>query len=282
MSPTPSVPSAGGRGDFSQRIAAERARLSGRQEAAQGAAQRAREQAGTQAAAGRSQAGESEEQVQDQGTGPVGQGDYVIRPGDCVSKIAKETGHFWATIWEDPANAELRSVRQDPNVLMPQDRVTVPDLREKAEDCATEQRHRFRRRGEPARLRLQFMRGEEPRADEDYQIVVDGEIHTGQTDDEGQVEVPIPGNACGGKILIGSGDDQDEFQLQLGHLAPATEVEGVQARLNNLSYDCGNVDGELGPKTKSALARFQHDHQLPETGRPDQETRDKLKEVHGS
>ena len=217
-----------------------------------------------------------------EGAGPVGQGNHVVREGECVSSIAKNAGHFWETIWNHPANSELKNVREDPNVLLPDDRITIPELREKEAECVTEQRHRFRRRGEPVRLRLQFVRGEEPRADEDYLIVIDGEIHTGQTDSEGQVDLPIPGNARGGKILIGSGDDQDEFPLRLGRVPPVAEIEGVQTRLNNLSYDCGAVDGKLGPKTEAAVAGFQRNHDLPETGKPDQETRDKLKEVHGS
>lgn len=69
---------------------------------------------------------------------------YVVKKGDCLSSIAAEHGLPWKVLWADPKNANLKRKRKDPNVLMPGDVVFVPDTRERMEDCATEDRHRFR------------------------------------------------------------------------------------------------------------------------------------------
>jgi hypothetical protein len=46
-------------------------------------------------------------------------------------------------------------------------------------------------------------------------------------------------------------------------------IEQAQIRLNALGYTKGRPDGAMGPKTHSALALFQKDRGLPETGELD-------------
>src|SRR5262245_59214466 len=167
--------------------------------------------------------------------GPVGSGEHVVKQGECITSIAKDTGHFWETIWNDAANADLRTVRVDPNVLLPEDRVHVPPLKEKWEPGQTEMRHRFRRRGEPAVLRLTLQYDDEPLANQPYTLDIDGQKVEGMTDAEGKLERGIPNNARRGVLVVGK-DHPRTFELSLGHIDPVENLVGVQKRLINLGF----------------------------------------------
>jgi hypothetical protein len=213
---------------------------------------------------------------------PAGAGEYVARQGECISSIAAGHGLFWKTLWDHPQNAELRSARVDPNVLLPGDRLYLPPLREKHEPGATEQRHRFRRKGEPARLRLRLLANSLALANQPYILDVDGRTHEGTLDADGKLDVGIPAAAREGTLRVGTGERQKVFPLKLGRLNPVDDLRGVQARLNGLGFVCGPVDGLLGPLTRNALRLFQRDAGIEVTGRPDDATRRRLKQEYGS
>lgn len=199
---------------------------------------------------------------------------YTVQEGDCVSSIAHRFGFFPGTIWRHPANAALRKVRDNPDVLAPGDVLHIPDARTKEIDCATEQRHRFCRRGVPARLRVRVAVDDEPVADEPYELTIDGgAVVHGRTDAEGRIDAPIPPQARAACLTVGEGDDALEFRLRLGHLDPPESQRGLRSRLENCGYT-GDLAG--------ALRRFQHDHELPETGEADAATVRALVAAHGS
>ena len=60
-------------------------------------------------------------------------------------------------------------------------------------------------------------------------------------------------------------------------IASAAEV---QSRLIDLGYYDGPVDGKPSHVAIAALARFQHDHDLPVTGEPDPATLQALREAY--
>jgi N-acetylmuramoyl-L-alanine amidase len=206
--------------------------------------------------------------------------DYQVRQGDCMNSIAFEYGFFWETLWNHASNGELKQKRKDPNVLMEGDVVHIPDRAPKEESGATEQRHRFRRKGVPITFRVRLLQYDEPIADATYTLDVDGRIYKGRSDGDGIIEEFIQPDARSAHLLL---DEQKlEYSFNLGHLDPADTVAGAQARLNNLGHDCGAVDGVLGPRTEAALRAFQSKHEVTVTGTLNAETIDCLKKVHGN
>jgi Putative peptidoglycan binding domain len=58
--------------------------------------------------------------------------------------------------------------------------------------------------------------------------------------------------------------------------AGAEQVKAVQKALQDKGMDPGPIDGVMGPKTMAALKAFQKDQKLTESGRLDDQTREKL------
>jgi len=205
--------------------------------------------------------------------------EYKVKEGDCISSIAAKYGLFPDTIWDDPANQQLKDERKDPNVLKPGDVLVVPDKRLKEESGGTEQRHKFRKKAGTTMLRMQLLDDEGPRANLAYTVEIDGHFVSGTTDADGKLEHAIPSSARRGNLLV---EGEDPLPLALGELDPVNTLSGVQARLQNLGYDCDGVDGKDSPQTQGAIREFQKDNGLDESGVVDDATRDKLVEAHGS
>ena len=206
---------------------------------------------------------------------------HKVKPGDCISSIALDHGLFPDTIWNDPDNAALKTKREDPNVLLEGDQVVIPDKQPKEVTKPDAQRHRFRRKGVPEMLRLQFLGDgdSQPWADEPYTIDIDGRLFTGRTSAQGTVEQRIPPDARRARVFFQGRDI--EYQFDLGHLDPADKVKGAQGRLKNLGYYDGPLDGGMTEATTGALVEFQIVRDLPVTGELTPETANALKDAYG-
>lgn len=214
---------------------------------------------------------------------PVGSGDYIVASGEGVSSIAARAGLFWSTIWDHPGNADLKAARDDPEVLLPGDRLLIPARRPKEAHCSTGMRHVFRRRGVPLRLRVRL-------ADKDgqafggkrYVLTVMEVEQEGYADGNGMIERWVAPAATEAILQVWLDEAQApcEWLLQIGQLAPQHHLTGVQARLKNLGYAVSDAQGEFGASTRAALRAFQHKHGLAVTGDPDPATRARLHTMH--
>jgi hypothetical protein len=204
---------------------------------------------------------------------------HVVKQGECISSLAFEHGFHPETLWQHPENAELRALRRDPNVLRPGDVVAIPDLRLKEVASTTGRRHRFRRRGVPEKLKLQVVRDGEPVAGEAYVLTVDGEAREGTTDGSGRIEHFIPPDARSGTVLFPR--TGREVPLHLGHLDPIDGISGVQARLANLGFYQGLVDGQPSLRLEEAIQAFQASRGIDPYGEMDDETTSALRDAYG-
>lgn len=216
---------------------------------------------------------------------------HAVKQGDCISSIADKYNLSTETIWNHPDNAELKDKRKDPNILFPDDVVIIPDKEIKEEACATDQVHRFKRKGIPPKLSLRLMDGDEPRKNVSYRIFVDGQIIKGQTDGNGILDEFVPSSAKKGELVI---DETGEaYDLELGNLDPISKESGVRQRLENLSFLRPNADRN---EFESAIVNFKISHcdlEIPEEGdtddnayeehiKIDKKMMDKLLDIHGS
>jgi N-acetylmuramoyl-L-alanine amidase len=199
---------------------------------------------------------------------------YEVQQGDCLSSIACEYGFLPDALWNHPDNADLKQKRKDPNVLAKGDVITIPDIEIREVSKPTEQKHEFRRKGVPAKLKIQILKKGQPRKNEEYRLIIDGITLEGTTDGNGFIDKPLPPNAQSGKLIVGEGTGQQVFALNFGHVDPLDTDDGVAGRLHNLGYSAA---GDL----PSALKKFQSDNGLQPTGKADDATRNKLKEKFG-
>ena len=203
----------------------------------------------------------------------------TVSRGDSIPSISKDKGFFWETLWNHGENSQLKAERKNPNQLVPGDEVFVPEIREKKVSKSTDQKHEFVRKGEPHKLRLQLKMLGEARANEAYVLDIDGELTEGQTDGEGKLEHPIPGNASRGRLILQDG--KEIIPVRIGHLDPVDVIAGVQQRLNNIGFRCGAEGGdEINEATQQALRLFQEAHKLAVSGEPDEATKEKLRQIH--
>lgn len=209
---------------------------------------------------------------------------HNVTQGDSTTRIAFRNGHFWETLWNHPENSKLKSDRKDPNILLEGDELFVPELRTHEEPCATEKKHRFRRKGVPEYLNIQFFDlYREPFANKPYTLEIDGEKFSGTLDGEGWLRHPISPDALAGNIKIGRQGELADIKLQLGHLDPIDQVTGVKGRLRNLGFYKGPIDEDDGTEEfKSACTKFRVFAKLPEGDEIDGGFLDKLKNIHNS
>lgn len=250
---------------------------------------------------------------------PVGSGSYEVSQGECIHSIAFDHGLFPDTLWNHPDNAEVKSARKSPSLLMVGDRLTVPPLTIKKENRPNEARHKFKRKGVPAKLVLILMRqpeddrnaegtdpeaapdgtsqdpdpiepkASEPWANAAWTCTIDGELSNGTTGSDGKIELSISPGARQGKLVVDSDKPtQRVIMLNLGGLEPPDSVKGVMQRLRNLGFAPGSGDppaaGDAAGEAqlRGAIEGFQVANDLDKTGKLNDATIDKLKEVHGS
>ena len=182
---------------------------------------------------------------------------FVVEAGDCLLSIGAQEGIPWKKIWEYGANEDLRRDRESPTILLPGDVVIVPEREAKECDIATDNKHRFQRKGSKVEIRIRVIDVDGPRENEPYHVEIDGQRYEGKTewtDNEGLAICEVPAT-CKHAILV-VGDSEDEYELLVGYMDPANTVTGLHARLENLGYFTGGVHTNWDGDSANAMQEF--------------------------
>lgn len=164
--------------------------------------------------------------------------DYTVNSGDCMTSIAFEHGFFWETLWNHGQNQALKSLRKDPNILRAGDLVHIPDLILKEESGATEQRHKFKLKGVPAKLKLRLMRAKLKEAKKEPAAAGEG----GGSGGFGDLASAVGDLTGGGGDVNSTGADPD-------YVPPKWEEEPIRnapyvLEVDGAVVDQGMTDGE--------------------------------------
>lgn len=208
---------------------------------------------------------------------------YTVAQGECISSIADKTGFFWDTIWNHPNNANLKELRQNPNALLAGDELFIPDKRKKEESCEPTRRHVFRILGIPVKFNLRVLDADgNPRAGIPYTLSIDGKKKQGTIPNDGQLSQIIAPDAKKAVLTLTPPDcPQEVYNFDLGYMNPSDNLAGVQARLTNLGYYKGAINGNLDDATSAAIRAFQLDHGLDPSGQSSSQTENLLAQLHG-
>ncbi len=211
--------------------------------------------------------------------------DHQVKAGDTLVSIAHaHRWRDWTTIWNHENNAALRERRKDPQELVPGDVVHVPAKTPKSLEAAVGQSHLFEVKVLTAHFEAVIRdQAGELLPNKRFRLDIEGRSIDGYTDDHSVISLDIDPAARRGVLKVWMGAPSDQlltWNLLLGHLEPLETVKGVQARLANLGFYDGPIDGAASDPLKAALRDFQVVHGLALSGEADDATRAKLHEVH--
>jgi putative peptidoglycan binding protein len=213
---------------------------------------------------------------------------HVVKRGEWLSTIAQHYGFAdWKIIYNHPDNAAFRKLRPNPNVIEPGDQIVIPDPRAGTKSVTTGTSGQFRIKIQKSVLRLVLCQADgKPLADAEYKLTLGDESITGRTASDGRLEHTMPRGTVEAKLMLP--DFGRHFTLKIGELDPLDTngdgtVAAAQARLRNLGYECGPIDGIAGRRTRAAVRAFQADvlARKHPNGLLDRETRNKLVSEHG-
>ncbi len=209
----------------------------------------------------------------------------TVQPGDCIASIAQESGFSdYHKIYDDPANADLKKKRPNPNVLAVGDVVVIPDVTSKSVSVASGKEHTLVVATVPTLLRIRIIdETGKGMKDLDYELVVGPITYSGKTPESGEIEAGIISAVQKtGTLRLWkkkeAGIDGYSFPLELGGLEHESVDSACQARLMNLGFDCGGITGDVDARTRNAVRRFQKDTKLEITGKLEKDQQDKTRE----
>jgi hypothetical protein len=205
---------------------------------------------------------------------------YTIQQGDTLMALANKNGlKSWEDILNHAQNKTLKEKSADPGILNPGDQLFIPNKVLGQKQKQTDALHPFKIGKPKAWIRMAIKDSDgAPYAGVKYDLAVEGTTTKGTLADDGIIEVAVPIDAQSGTLTLWTDPANPlKWELRIGHMNPMAEISGVQQRLNNLGFDCGDPDGVVDDDTTAAVKAFQARIGLEPTGTIDDTLRTKLK-----
>jgi len=208
---------------------------------------------------------------------------HIVIDGDCIESIAAQYGIDDSdVIMNHPQNAALKKIRPDGNQLHPDDELFIPPPKPKSYVLETGKRHRIMIKRPRRLLRMRFLDDEDKPMTGPYTLKAGAWKREGALDGDGVLEEKLPVDIKQAEVTI----DEMTQTILIGYLNPMAKtkdegVSGAQARLLNLGFDPGEVNGEMSSETRAAIEAFQDSQGLEVTGELDDDTINKLADRHG-
>jgi hypothetical protein len=206
---------------------------------------------------------------------------HTIKAGENLILLAAKNGlDSWEKILNDPQNASHKEKSDDPCVINTGDAIFIPDKTLKQQPSAIDNTHPFKIKRPKGWLRLAVKDADgAPFSGKKYDLYVEGVKAAGTLPDDGVIEVAISITATNGTLKVWPDESEQPvtWDLMIGHKNPLTEISGVQQRLNNLGFECGEPDGVVDDDTTAAVKAFQARIGVETTGTIDDDLRTKLK-----
>lgn len=214
---------------------------------------------------------------------------HTVVEGDTIQRLAHKAGFRQPLrVYEHIENIGLRALRPNPNQLAVGDKVYIPDKEVKRERCTTNDHHMFMLIAERCfvELRLQGFAGRSL-AGMKYQLVVGKDSFEDVVPLSQTIRHDVEIDATDGTLtLFPTSGRKLKLALKIGFLEPASTDAGAQARLANLGYYHGDLNGDMGSdRSVTAMDRFRADNNEVIMGRDrplDGKTRAWLEDEHGS
>jgi hypothetical protein len=227
---------------------------------------------------------------------------HVVGQGEYLTAIAYARGVTVDGIWNDPANASLRAVRANPEVLAPGDVVYVPVIEKNWNPVNVGETAQMT--ADPAKVTIELAltmdddsapttdptnaggpppsdpssSGSNALAGKTYRIEgLPGDPLTGPIGPDGTIKFEAPVTVR--EVLLTIEELGVTCPLIIGGLDPATEASGQRQRLRQLGY---TDDDEDGCDLEEAFRAFQQQSGIEQSGKPDDATLDALVKEHGS
>lgn len=209
---------------------------------------------------------------------------HVVKQGERLATIAAMYGVSPTIIYADPDNAELWKKRPNPNQLLPGDEVSLGDPN-RPSDLPTGAGHTLMIASGRDEMLSIFLgsRYDASFAGQRFELKAGKRTIQGKVPDDNVIVAVIALGTESGELKLWLSEDPEviaSWTLKVGHLDPITEVSGVQARLNNLGYGAGEVDGNEDDDLKGAVASFQNDVGLEPSGEVNDDCRAALDQAH--